>query len=257
MKDLSKNILSKIKNKNIKPKPKWKFLLKENFLWGFFVFSVLLGGVSVSIIFFQVMTNEWDVAERVSGSLFYFALISLPYFWILVMLGFSFLSYHYLRKTKSGYKYSLLSINITSISLSIILGALLFVTGMSLHIHRMMHENFPMYDEMMNIHHEILSNPDKGIVMGKVLKIESKDILIIRDRSRDKWDIDISNAKKILIDNIEIGDRMIVIGEKGDKIIYADIIRSGERRNIGGMMPFSRFHKEGMSRPDKRQFNLR
>ena len=59
------------------------------------------------------------------------------------------------------------------------------------------------------------------------------------------------------LDNIEEGDRMIVIGKKEDKIIYADIIRSGERNGIRGMMPFSRLDKEDFGRPSKRQFNLK
>jgi hypothetical protein len=49
-KDLSKEVLEKIKKQRLKPKSKWHFVLKDSAVWFVFAASIILGALSFSVI---------------------------------------------------------------------------------------------------------------------------------------------------------------------------------------------------------------
>ena len=83
--DLSKNVLKKIKEDKIEPKPKWIFSLRDLAFWAIFAISLVLGSISTSLIIFILRSNDWDLYKRLGHGLFKFVLITLPYFWLIFL----------------------------------------------------------------------------------------------------------------------------------------------------------------------------
>jgi len=58
MEEVTKNTLQKIKKENIKPIPKWQFLLKDSLVWGLFVLNLILGSIGFAIALYLLTNND-------------------------------------------------------------------------------------------------------------------------------------------------------------------------------------------------------
>ncbi len=219
MKDFSKNILGKIKKEKIKPISKWNFIFKRSFIWSLFGVSIILGGFAFGSILAQISNTEWDIHTRVSDSFASFVFMTLPYLWIVFMLGFSALAYYYLRHTSKGYRYNTVILINSSLLISVLFGSSLYATGISHKIENTFQEKIPFYREVLDPRARHWKNPEKGLLAGKVLEIVNDEEIKIMDIKKQIWNVDISDAiveKEIpLKENI----RLKIIGQK-DKEFY-------------------------------------
>jgi len=220
MKDFSKNILGKIKTEKIKPISKWNFIFKKSFIWSMFGFSVVLGGFAFGSILTQISTTEWEIRHQVTKSLMHFLFLTLPYFWIVFMLGFSALAYYYLRHTSKGYKYSTLLIINSSLLISVLFGTILFATGISEKMEDTFQEHSPFYREILDQRTHLWKSPDKGLLAGKILMMINKDQIKIEDLQGKIWTVDISNA--IIKKEVPLAENIIIkiIGQKNKGFFF-------------------------------------
>lgn len=194
MSHVSKSIISKIKEGKIKPTPKWVFLLKHSVVWGLFGFSVLLGSIAVSIIFFQYCDADWNVYSQMNDSILEFVLLALPYFWLLLMVGFLALAHYNFRHTKTGYRYNVFVILGLSLLTSLLLGSALHASGFSEKLENVF-QQIPHY-EKLNVGKRILwQRPGKGLLAGTIVQIEDKKVLILQDLKQQSWWVDIERAR--------------------------------------------------------------
>ena len=73
-KSISKKILQKIRKEQIKPKPKWEFLLKNYVFWGAFILSIIVGGLASSVAIFRLVNNDWDIMHKLGHHPIFFGL---------------------------------------------------------------------------------------------------------------------------------------------------------------------------------------
>ena len=78
--NIPNQVLEKIKN--IRPTPRWQFLLRDYSVWILGAVSLALGSLSFSVVLFMLANNDWDIYSEISNSFFKFLLITLPYFWL-------------------------------------------------------------------------------------------------------------------------------------------------------------------------------
>ncbi|KKU53902.1 MAG: hypothetical protein UX76_C0008G0025 [Candidatus Wolfebacteria bacterium GW2011_GWC1_47_103] len=83
MKDFSKDILHTIEERDIAPLPRWIFLMRQTALLGGFVLSVLIGGVSVSVILFALGDIDPGAERMIRMHPGPFLITYLPYVWVL------------------------------------------------------------------------------------------------------------------------------------------------------------------------------
>ncbi len=140
-KNISQEALKTIKDKKIKPKPKWEFLAKDYLIWFFSVLTVLVGGLAVSIIILIISH------PGLRGRLF---LLNIPYVWFLVLLVFLILAYYNFKKTKKGYQYNPYLIVVISVLISIIFGFVIFQLGQAEKAERVFYQKVPIYRQMMH-----------------------------------------------------------------------------------------------------------
>lgn len=234
MNDSAQKTLNKIKQEQIKPKPKWEFTMKYFALWFVFGILLLISGLAVSAIIYIALGNPWELLRFLGGRMLFYLLISLPYLWVMIMALSIFLAVYNLRHSKTGYRYKNTIIIFSNIALSVILGITFYYLGLGAKTDDFISEKIPAYD---NIHHQrarLWLQPEQGMVAGKIEEINNeKKYLILRDFENTEWEIDTSRLSipAPLNKNLPV---VVVIGEQtGDNTFIAEMIRP-----LGG--PFNR-----------------
>jgi glucan phosphoethanolaminetransferase (alkaline phosphatase superfamily) len=232
-KDLSSKILESIKEKKIKPKPRWEFLIKDYIILTSGIISIIIGALAVAVIIFMVLHSNRDLLSFLDNSKLEYFLLSLPYYWFLFFSLFIVLAYFNIKHFKRGYRYTLQSIALISIGLSVILGILFYSVGFGKVIDIAFLKKIPTYK---NISHKIpkeFIKPENGILFGKIIKIDNKIIKLKAEPSNKEWNVFIDSLKQKCVPDYKEEDAIIVLGEikrTGEFLAYG--IRPWGRENI-------------------------
>ncbi len=221
-KDLSQKIIEKISKEKITPKARWRFLLKDYFVWGAGVASLIVGAMAVAVVLYMFKNSGWDLYRQSGGGLAKFLVASLPYFW-LIFLGVFILVFDYnLHHTKKGYRYSLKTILGVSVLASVLLGGVFYNTGLGKGIDKLFSENVPFYKQMLQ--HRVLmwQNPKTGLLAGVVIEVKGDDSFFLEDFRQGNWQV---FTERAVVKQLEKGDQIKLFGEEiGDKVFRAKII---------------------------------
>ena len=186
----SGKILNKIKEEKIKPISRWKFIAKDCFVWSGLGLSILIGSLSVSVIIFLLTDNDWDIYKNLEKSFGEYIILSFPYLWIVVLGAFLGISYLNYKHTKKGYRHNPLLITSLGILASIILGSIFFYSGLGLKIDRIFSNNFSHYETMLHYRKNFWMNPERGLLAGRIISVNSSDEFQVRDLRREDWKIE-------------------------------------------------------------------
>lgn len=241
MADISKKILKKIKNDAIRPYSKHHFLLRRSVIWALLCLSILLGSVASAIALFQLRYAEWDLYQHLGHSLLEFALLVIPFFWFIFLLGFTGFAYYYFRRTEQGYRYCTVWVISGSIALSIIGGGLLYATGFSERLETVFQDNIPFYRELQERKQKVWMSPGKGLLAGRIIEIISDQKIQIEDLHSNMWVIDIADTiwrgQLRPVDDLKI---KILGKQKGQSLFVADEIRPWQGKRGRGRIRYSR-----------------
>jgi hypothetical protein len=228
--DLSKKVLQTIKEQRIQPTARWKFLLKDSVIWAVFGVAVVIGSLAVAVMIF-IVANE-RVFEILPMTWAKKAFIILPYFWLIILAAFVFISYINLKHTKVGYKISPYLIVVASVVASLIFGAILYFTGIAGQVEKVAYEQFPLYKKMMRQQTKFLVEPEQGRLAGVILEIKIPQEMRVEDFNGKAWKIYYTNqalippnfqekcreflpdACDLPIFQIQIGQRVGIMGEQ-------------------------------------------
>jgi len=188
----SQKLLEKIQSEKIAQKPRKQFVLKNIFFWTLFAFSIVIGGLSFSVILFAFNQTDFDLLSHVPNSKIELFLGLLPFFWIISCFIFLLISIFGIRHTKTGYRYSPLLVFSSSIILSIILGTTLFLFGGAEKMERIFSETVPVYKSLEERKVSRWSRPEDGFLSGII--IEKNETITIIDWDEKEWKVDFKNA---------------------------------------------------------------
>jgi hypothetical protein len=226
---IGRDVIEMIKNKNIRPQPKWKFLLKDYFIWFVGIVSIVIGSLAFSVIIYMLKNSDWDVYEHINNSLFEFIVVTLPYFWIAFLVLFVFIADYNLKHTKKGYRYQVHVVMIVSVTVSMILGLFLYNIGVGRAIDDVFAEKIPVYKQMVNKMHQrgkMWNRPNEGFLSGMIVSMDSKDRFRISDIHNTVWDIHGENAYTDEKAHLAINKGVRIFGRIIEK---SDNVNSGER----------------------------
>ena len=244
MQDLSQKVIETIKDKHLKPKPKWQFLLKDSVFWGVGILAILIGGLSFAVIIYMFVNSDWDVYSQLSNNFLSFFLLVLPYFWLIILGIFILIAYYNLKHTKKGYKFSLKSISLFVLAISIILGIFWYNIGLGQAIDNALSNRIPVYRQYINRMQQradMWQQPDKGLLVGIVTELEIEgSILKIKDPQGKEWNIvaDRETLAPLLLSSVNIEGNLpiIVMGQQiDDNQFQAEMIRlfiKGQKPNM-------------------------
>jgi len=184
MLNISKKIEEKIKD--LSPKPKWNFVLKDYLIWGVGIVAVLIGALAFSVIIYMVLNSGWDLYSYMDGSFFSFVLVALPYFWIFIMLLLGVVAYYEFKHTKSGYKFQVWQMVLTLLVASFLIGSVLYGAGMGEVMDEVFSQRVPAYRQLISRHRDFLNQPEKGLLSGVVIEIDNY-ILVLQGFDGQIW----------------------------------------------------------------------
>jgi len=183
----SQKLLATIKSKNIKQSSRYKFALKNILFWVLFFLSIIVGGLSFSIILFAFSQTDLDLLSYVKNSKIGFILSLLPVLWIFTCIVFLFIAIFGIKSTKTGYRYSPLLIYGSSVLISIIIGTILFSSGSADKLERIFAKNIPLYNSLEEQKVALWSMTDNGFLSGTIIK-RDEDITL-KDWNNQEWKV--------------------------------------------------------------------
>jgi len=193
MKDIKNNILKKIENKNLLPKPKWHFLAKEYFVWIMGVLFVFVEGMVFSLIIFRFSNSDFDTLFSFTNNFFEFAIKYAPYLWIFFFIFFLVVSVYNFLHTKRGYRFNIVKIASFVFLISIVFGFFFYKIGLADMADHQLGRNLSFYQEMREQRKELWNNPEAGFLSGRIISYDKKKNLILRDFNGEEWDILLSH----------------------------------------------------------------
>ncbi|HNV97220.1 MAG TPA: hypothetical protein PKL13_02785 [bacterium] len=215
-------VLEKIKEKNIKPRPRWIFVFYNIFLWVLVPIFIIFGALSFSFIIHMFISSDFDLRDRVSGNLFEFVFKTMPYFWIIILIIFLFILYFDFKNTKKSYKFNFLKVSLFGLSLIILIGIMFYFSGVA----RYFDNNFlkvNSYKALSCQNLKMWNNPEKGILVGKFINI-SENSGSFKDIYEKNWNILFNNDAEL--ESLNLDNNIKVVGRKiDDNNFYAEHIR--------------------------------
>lgn len=203
-KSISDQTLSVINRKQIKPIPKWEFRAKNWTLWTGVVASLIVLIIGLGLVIFGVIDN-----------------IISPYFWLLVAVIFFGLSYFLFEKTKRAYHFPKWQVLVTMVILGLVIGGILFKSGLARKIDMDLETNIPRYRQMAPMKTATWTNPEAGYLSGEIVSID-KNNFEIKDFEGKAWTIVGSPSVKGRV-SMQVGEEIKLIGSQVDENTFEGI----------------------------------
>lgn len=223
MNNFTDNLINKIESKNIKPRPKFTFLLKDITLFLISTISLIIGSLAFAVIFYMIDNNNWDLYSKTNGNFLKFLLLSLPYLWLLLLSIFIWLSIYYIRHIKGTYKYRASYFLFIVILANIIFGFIFYNFGLGRTIEMTFYQHIPHYRTINEFPFHIWKQSNKNILTGTIIGfVENKKFILI-DSKQQNWIVDYQTARSPLLNT---GLPVKMLGEKTSENSYrAEIIK--------------------------------
>ena len=194
-KDFAAKVLHSIEEQHIEPKPRWNFLLKEYVVWGVGTVAVIIGGLAVAVIIAVASSGDIDLLEKGGLSKAAGILSLIPLFWVLIVLLFIVAANYYIRHTKHGYRYSLVTLVPMVLLSSLLLGVGFHYTEVGEKIDFVFEERVPYYAEYISPRHKIWTHPEEGRVVGKIILIQEGGVFVIQTIQNNEWTVHATEAE--------------------------------------------------------------
>lgn len=221
MNKLTEKIITIIKQKSIRPRPKWFFYLQNIIIWLALFVWIVLGGLAGAMIIDNIRFNDWSLALRLDSRL----LIKLiPFFWLIIFIGATLAAKLHFKKTKHGYRYPWTKIIIIGLIISSILALILITVGWSQIIDNRLAQQ-PIYRQI-NCQDKLWFQPNNGLLLGTIKTTNGQEILLIAP-DNSTWLVKLNNETKLQsADLVKNDQRVKILGKLiGKKIFQAKEIR--------------------------------
>ncbi len=184
---IGEEIIKIIEEKQIKPKPRWQFVLRNYVIWIFSGVFIVFGSLTVSTILFIISDQDWDIYDYLGTNHLKQVFMSIPYFWIVFFVLVILLAYYSFVHTKHGYKQTISRVFLASIMGSVIFGTALYFLGINSEVHELFSREVPFYDRLVYCNQDIWSDPKRGLLGGKIEEIKDKNEFTLKDFQNNIW----------------------------------------------------------------------
>ncbi|MFA6250792.1 MAG: hypothetical protein WC686_04845 [Candidatus Shapirobacteria bacterium] len=213
--DVSRETLKIINRQQMKPIPKWEFLVKNWVTWTGLTISLIILTLGAGLWWFGVISNTIT-----------------PYLWIAVALIFLAGTYLLFEKTKHAYRYQKWQIVMILVIVGLVAGGGWYVSGTAGRIDKNL-EGIPYYRKVVPMKMEIWNRPEEGYLSGEIIYVTDMNNFEIRDFGGKEWTITGQNVVIRGRIKIAVSEEIKLIGEEtGKNQFVAREIRPWEgRRN--------------------------
>lgn len=252
MKDFSKDILHTIEEKGIAPRPRWVFFMRQCAFVGGFVLSVLIGGISVSIILFSLSEIDMGAERMIRMHPVPFLMAYLPYVWVLMLVVFGILAYYDMRNIKGAYRFRTITLLGASILASVIVGGLLHTVGAGKLAERRFADAVPQYEGLDVRKMHLWMHPQEGMLAGSIVSGSATSTFMLEDFSGMRWTVESADAtvhgpvEGISGERVKVGGAVVAPGVFHATDIFPWTRRGPSAGPMNDMMQGSGRSQEGM-----------
>ncbi|NBD74357.1 hypothetical protein GVX82_04950 [Patescibacteria group bacterium] len=175
-------ILTTIKDQQVTPTPRWRFLLREYLVWVVVVLALVLGAIAAGLVVF-VGANLQLVP---TGALPH-ALLSNLFLWLGVFLLLATAAVWQFGRTARGYRYSLASVGGGALATGLVGGVVLFACGGMPAADQMAQEAVPGYTPLSEQARTYWLAPSEGRLVGVVVFSGPRQHFVLEDPSGGRW----------------------------------------------------------------------
>lgn len=223
------SVIKNLQSSGKQPLPKWMFVTKTTSFWLLFGLSVILGGISVSLIGYIIGTSDayLIIGEHMDG-----ALRAIPYFWLLFFASFIIIASWGLEHTPKGYKFTIQKVIGINIVASIVLGGVIYLVGATQIIDDTLETQAPFLSAME--HQRLLwERPEEGLLQGRLQSIMEDNSFDLEDIQGSLWRVH-TNEDTVIMAPLRPGSPLRIKGElTGDQQFEADHILPGRLPKVG------------------------
>lgn len=198
--NISDKTIKLITDRQIKPIPKWEFLIKNWGLWLAFIFCLIVLVMGTALSYFSLIDN-----------------LITPYFWIFIGLLFLFLSYLLFEKTKKAYHLQKWQVIFSLCFMGLIFGGIIFRIGAANKIDKNLEMNLPYYRHLVPMKLQLWNNPGQGYLSGSIVNLTTLDNFQLQDFNGKLWTITASSPLVRGRVQILVGEQIKLIGTQTDK----------------------------------------
>lgn len=210
--DNSEKLIQKLREKQMKPIPRWRFILKNLINWAVFITSVLLGALAFSVVLFSIQQVDFNLVAGLSYSWLTLLLGLLPFFWIIALVVFLVTAIIGIRNSKKGYKFTAMSLAGFSVAFSILLGTLFFISGGGHWLEHAFASRVGIYESIEERKVKLWVMPEEGYLAGTVEGMQGDEISLLDFRG-DSWTVEYLDADMPPAVVLEKGARIKIVGE--------------------------------------------
>ena len=171
MTKLAKKILTLIKQRSIKPRPRWIFQAQNIVIWLALIIWTVLGALASAMVIDQLRFNDWSLAIRLGGGL---AIKSLPYFWLATLLLAIILAKAHFQRTKHGYRHAWFKITALCLLISLTTGLIIAYSGWGRQLDNQLAKK-EIYRQL-NCQDNLWYQPDNGLLTGTIQSINDDEL---------------------------------------------------------------------------------
>lgn len=189
--NLAEKIFSRLDKEEIKPVPKWFFIMKDKSFWVLGLLSLLFGSLAIALLIFTFNASDFVIIGLLRGGLLGILTDWVPFIWIIVFVLFSFFVYENIIHTNKGYRYSVWLILGGVLTASFILGTILYWVGVAEIAEREIGNRVPIYKPLSERHRMMWDVPQRGIFFGQVGEVQKEiDEFSLLGPDGRVWDFD-------------------------------------------------------------------
>ncbi len=220
-KDFAKDIVKKIQKEWVKQTPRYIFVLKHTSVIFFFILSIIIWAISISISSEYLLDADWNLFHRIW--FFRLALIFMPFFWILFLFASSVLAYFNFKHTERWYKFNFLQILWINVFLSLFVAVIMYFSWVNDSIEKWLENTIPKYrqvfvEDKMSRMKKIWQNEDAWMLMWKIFNLNSWSIDLV-DLNNQNWYI-ITSSWTIIHRPFSHWDMIKIIWENNWEYIF-------------------------------------
>ncbi len=194
--DFSQDILAKIEEQHLEPRPRWQFFVVRSLWWLMAIVTTTLGGIAFASVLFFLREQEWGWVIRQSGA--FGVLRAIPLLWLLVFALFALLTVYDVRATRRGYRYQTGVIVGVILLASGVLGGVVYASGFEAYSHDFLQARVATYRVLAPDPALIWQAPQQGRFIG-VVSATSSEGFVLRDQVGDARAIVLTSSSRWLV----------------------------------------------------------
>jgi hypothetical protein len=194
--DFSQDILAKIEEQHLEPRPRWQFFVVRSLWWLMAIITTTLGGIAFATVLFFLREHEWGWVIRQSGA--FGVLRAIPLLWLLIFALFALLTVYDVRATRRGYRYQTGVIVGVIVLASGVLGGVVYASGFEAYSHDFLQARVATYRALAPDPALLWQAPQQGRFIG-VVSATSSEGFVLRDQVGDARAILLTSSSRWLV----------------------------------------------------------